>query len=238
VDVVTRWREARKRLETSDEWAEDSELANLPTLDILLAFEDYSRVREREYEEQMRRAAVEKTRKERKAREGFRVSLFRGAFVSSLLMKVQELMAELVDAGKIKARTKWKEVYPSFKEDERYLTILGSPGSNPLELFWDLVDTLDQKLDEKIAVVQEVLKAVKKAERDSTPEQGEEPTGAPEEGFAVKAETTQDEFCAVVAENANDAVKAMPKDDIVIIFKTVCLFPARQLVGVDVFSAA
>jgi pre-mRNA-processing factor 40 len=39
----------------------------------LLAFEDYNRVREREYEEQMRRQQVEKTRKERKTREAFRV---------------------------------------------------------------------------------------------------------------------------------------------------------------------
>lgn len=58
----------------SEEWQEDEELRKLPTLDILLAFEDYSRVREREFEEQMRRAQVEKTRKERKAREGFKVS--------------------------------------------------------------------------------------------------------------------------------------------------------------------
>lgn len=58
----------------SEEWATDEELRRLPTLDILLAFEDYSRVREREFEEQMRRAQVEKTRKERKAREGFKVS--------------------------------------------------------------------------------------------------------------------------------------------------------------------
>ncbi len=57
----------------SEEWQTDEELRKLPTLDILLAFEDYSRVREREFEEQMRRAQVEKTRKERKAREGFRV---------------------------------------------------------------------------------------------------------------------------------------------------------------------
>ena len=62
----------------SEEWQEDEELRKLPTLDILLAFEDYSRVREREFEEQMRRAQVEKTRKERKAREAFKVinSLF------------------------------------------------------------------------------------------------------------------------------------------------------------------
>jgi len=57
----------------SEAWKTDSEIQKLPTLDILLAFEDYSRVREREFEEQMRRAQVEKNRKERKAREGFKV---------------------------------------------------------------------------------------------------------------------------------------------------------------------
>jgi len=57
----------------SEQYQVDSELQKLPTLDILLAFEDYSRVREREYEEQTRRAQVEKTRKERKAREAFKV---------------------------------------------------------------------------------------------------------------------------------------------------------------------
>lgn len=59
----------------SEQWQSDAELRNLPTLDILLAFEDYSRVREREFDEQMRRTQVEKTRKERKAREGFKVTL-------------------------------------------------------------------------------------------------------------------------------------------------------------------
>jgi len=57
----------------SEQYKVDSELQKLPTLDILLAFEDYSRLREREYEEQTRRAQVEKTRKERKAREAFKV---------------------------------------------------------------------------------------------------------------------------------------------------------------------
>jgi pre-mRNA-processing factor 40 len=73
VDVLTRWRKAHELVLDSDQWQNDSELRNLPTLDILLAFEDYSRVREREFDEQMRRAQVEKTRKERKAREGFKV---------------------------------------------------------------------------------------------------------------------------------------------------------------------
>jgi len=57
----------------SDDWQTDSELRKLPTLDILLAFEDYSRVREREYDEQIRKEQVDKIRKERKAREAFKV---------------------------------------------------------------------------------------------------------------------------------------------------------------------
>ncbi|KAG2011639.1 pre-mRNA-processing protein prp40 [Coprinopsis cinerea AmutBmut pab1-1] len=203
VDVVTRWREARKRLENSEEWARDPELRNLPTLDILLAFEDYSRVTEREYEEQMRRAAVEKTRKERKAREAFK-----------------ELLQELVTQGKIKARSKWKEVYPNFREDERYLNMLGNPGSNPLELFWDLVDTLDQELDGKIVIVEEVLKKHKPGP-PGTPEQGEETSMVDKEGFTVKPETTKEEFLKVVNENANAAVRALPEDDLHLIFKTL-----------------
>jgi pre-mRNA-processing factor 40 len=73
VDVLTRWRKAHELVLESEQWQSDAELRNLPTLDILLAFEDYSRVREREFDEQMRRTQVEKTRKERKAREGFKV---------------------------------------------------------------------------------------------------------------------------------------------------------------------
>jgi len=57
----------------SEAWKADPEIQRLPTLDILLAFEDYSRVREREFEEQTRRAQVEKNRRERKTREGFKV---------------------------------------------------------------------------------------------------------------------------------------------------------------------
>jgi pre-mRNA-processing factor 40 len=73
--VTTRWRTAHSLVLESDEWQGDPELRKLPTLDVLLAFEDYSRVKEREFEEQMRRAQVEKTRRERKAREAFRVRL-------------------------------------------------------------------------------------------------------------------------------------------------------------------
>lgn len=48
-------------------------------------------------------------------------------------------------------------MYPFIAPDERYLGLLGIPGSNPLELFWDIVDKLDQKLDAKVALVEGAL---------------------------------------------------------------------------------
>lgn len=70
---MTRWRQAHGMLLDSHEWKNDSELQKLPDLDILLAFEDYSRVKEREFEEQLRKSQIEKARRERKAREAFKV---------------------------------------------------------------------------------------------------------------------------------------------------------------------
>ncbi|KAG6869219.1 hypothetical protein C0993_009082 [Termitomyces sp. T159_Od127] len=199
VDVLTRWRTAHDLVLDSEEWKEDSELRKLPTLDILLAFEDYSRVREREYEDQMRKAQVEKTRRERKARESFK-----------------ELLQNLIGSGKIKARSKWKEVYPIFADDERYLSMLGNPGSNPLELFWDAVDTLDQELDRKISVVEAafVRHGVQEAQK-----KGED--GDKDVGFVVGPETKEEEFRSVVEANADEAVLALTKEDLAEIFTTL-----------------
>ncbi|KAF8159573.1 hypothetical protein B0H34DRAFT_842867 [Crassisporium funariophilum] len=172
VNVVTRWRHAHELLTQSEEWHADPELRKLPTLDILLAFEDYSRVREREYEEQMRRAQVEKTRKERKAREAFKT-----------------LLREFVQSGVIKERTKWKEIYPRLRDDDRYHNMLGNPGSNPLELFWDVVDALDQQLDAKIVAMDVV----------QTP-------------FKITHETSWEEFAQVIQAEADTTVNALSVD--------------------------
>ncbi|KAF8916176.1 hypothetical protein CPB85DRAFT_1374657 [Mucidula mucida] len=185
VDAVTRWRTAYNLIIDSDEWKSDPEIQKLPPLDILLAFEDYSRVKEREFDDQMRKEQVENTRKQRKAREAFK-----------------ELLQELVDGGKLKARTKWKQVYPLFSKDERYLNMLGNPGSNQLELFWDLVDGFDQKLDAKIATLEDALKA-----RD--------------EAFEVKADTSEDTFIQVVSSLEHSSVKELSKDDLVDIYNTL-----------------
>jgi pre-mRNA-processing factor 40 len=76
VDAMTRWRQAQAMIHDSNEYKSDPELQKLPDLDVLLAFEDYSRVKEREFEDMMRKTHIEKTRKERKAREAFKASRF------------------------------------------------------------------------------------------------------------------------------------------------------------------
>ena len=159
-DVLTRWRQAHVMLVDSEEWAADDDLHNLPYLDILLAFEDYSRVRERVFEDQMRREQVEKRRRERKAGNGFKVGILSTLFLEFVYNMYPhiELLRELVESGTIKAWSKWKDVYPLFRDDERYLNLLGKPGSNPIELFWDAVEVLDQALDKKVDIVEDGIK--------------------------------------------------------------------------------
>ena len=225
VDVVTKWRTAHNLLLESDEWKSDIELRKLPTLDILLAFEDYSRVREREYEEQMRRSQVEKTRTERKAREAFKVRtlIFHSMMYVNLVL--QGLIVGLVQSGVIKERTKWKEVYHLFRDDHRYLDMLGNPGSNPLELFWDAVDALDQKLDAKIVVVEDVIKQFNAKHHPAEVKEGlsDNKMNIDETLFTIAPETTWDEFAYVIREDGA-GVKTLSQEDLQLVFKTVRIF--------------
>jgi hypothetical protein len=69
------------------------------------------------------------------------------------------LLGELVKAGHIRAKVRWKNIYKLLAEDERYLNLLGTPGSNPIELFWDVVDQFDQALEEKVAKINRALES-------------------------------------------------------------------------------
>lgn len=168
-------------------------------------------------------------------------------------LRFQELLAELVRDGHIKARTKWKDVYRLFKEDERYLDILGNPGSNPLELFWDVVDRLDRELDAQIAVVAQAVGRCVDKRHAGAPgaDEGEGESVDKEAKEFVTPETTEDEFRKIVAEatalaeaeagqaaqaepedegggGGVEALQALSKDDLHIIFVTVsCSFTLK-----------
>jgi len=120
-----------------------------------------------------------------------------------------------VDSDKIRARSKWKEVYPAFANDERYLNMLGNPGSNPLELFWDVVDHLDQELDAKIAIVDGAISRYNAqhiiVENDNT-------TG---QTFTVGPETTEEKYMKIIQGDDHDSVKALAQEDLHCVFTTV-----------------
>ena len=133
-------------------------------------------------------------------------------------------------------------MYPSFKDDKRYLAILGNPGSNPLELFWDVVDGLDQKLDEKIEIVEAAIKkhndklapadaenaAEKEKDVDMADDKAKAKDKAKEEAdpnapklFKVAPETTKKEFLSIVKRDEEVAKKLKP-EDLDEVFETVC----------------
>jgi len=45
-----------------------------------------------------------------------------------------------------------------FEDDERYINILGNPGSGPLELFWDVFDAMNQNFEGEIEVIKGAVK--------------------------------------------------------------------------------
>ena len=112
-------------------------------------------------------------------------------------------------------------MYPLFKDDERYTNILGSPGSGPLELFWDIVDAMDQKLEGKIEVVEG---AIKRYNERNQPSDGMDVDGGPV-AFKVGIETTEKEFLDVIKAGRDEQVRTLTNQELSNVFRAVSLFP-------------
>lgn len=124
---------------------------------------------------------------------------------------IQDLLNELKDAGHIRPRTKWKNIYPRVAKDPRYISILGNAGSNPLELFWDMVDAMDQEYEVRENVVKKVFEA---------------------SGFQVVDSTTYDEFCGALAASDAMEVAELKEDDIREVYDIVS-FPCYNKASTD-----
>lgn len=110
-------------------------------------------------------------------------------------------------------------MYPLLRDDSRYLDMLGNPGSNQLELFWDVVDGLDQKLDAKIAAVEEVIDAFNTKNR---PSHGDGDVDMePSSGFKVGTETTEEEYNSVLKQSPNDGLSAFSEEELHQVFVAV-----------------
>lgn len=72
---TVRWHEAQSTLLRTPEWHRDPELQKIEPIDVLAVFEEEVRKAESEANQARQRAAEEKRRRARKAREDFAVSL-------------------------------------------------------------------------------------------------------------------------------------------------------------------
>jgi pre-mRNA-processing factor 40 len=106
--------------------------------------------------------------------------------------------------------------------------MLGNPGSNPLELFWDVVDKLDQELDAKITIVEEAIL------KYNAQVQSDEGHALNTMAFAVGPETSEAEYMTVVKKNPTDSIKAMGDGNLRVVYFTVsCVW----FLGVVLISA-
>ncbi len=123
-----------------------------------------------------------------------------------------------MDSGQLQAKSKWKDVYLIFKNDERYLNLLGSPGSNPIELFWDVVDKMDQKFDVKVTVVEDAIKRYNDG-RSVEDEKGDDGTDT-KKAFVFSPDTSEEDFKKVAAEGGlnDEAYSCLTENDIASIF--------------------
>ncbi|PUU80052.1 hypothetical protein B9Z19DRAFT_1022086 [Tuber borchii] len=140
LEPYTRWSEAQAIIHQNERFQSEPKFQALSKLDVLNAFENHIKVLERAFNDKRQKMKNMKMRKERKNREAF-----------------SALLAQLRSKGEIRVGTKWKHIHPSIKDDERYLNMLGQPGSTPLDLFWDIMEEIERELRLKRNLVMDIL---------------------------------------------------------------------------------
>lgn len=129
LEVYTRWSEAQEIISGTQPVQTDEKYKSLTKFDILTVFQNHMKAVERTFNDTRQAQKAQKHRKERQNRD---------AFLS--------LLGELKGDGKIKAGTKWSQVFPLVEHDPRYIAMLGQNGSTPQELFWDMVEEEERGL--------------------------------------------------------------------------------------------
>jgi pre-mRNA-processing factor 40 len=129
LEPYTRWSEAQGTIQSNHRFQSDEKFKTLSKSDILTAFENHIKSLERTFNDVRQQQKNQKSRRERQNRDRFIT-----------------LLHDLKASGKIKAGTKWSQVYPVIQSDSRYASMLGQLGSTPIELFWDMVEEEERAL--------------------------------------------------------------------------------------------
>ncbi len=129
LEPYTRWSEAQGIIQSNPRFQGDQKFKSLTKSDMLTAFENHIKSLEKTFNDARQQEKNSKSRRERQNRDRF-----------------SALLHELKNSNKIKAGSKWSQVYPLITKDDRYQGMLGQSGSTPLDLFWDMVEEEERAL--------------------------------------------------------------------------------------------
>jgi len=159
----TTWEQAQQMLLDNPAFADDDELLAMDKEDALIVFEDHIRELEKEEEGERDKERKLVKRQQRKNRDAF-----------------VQILDELHEGGKLTSMSLWVELYPHISSDIRFSTMLGQPGSTPLDLFKFYVEDLKSRFHSEKKIIRDILKELK---------------------FEMGTKTTFDEFATVVCED-------------------------------------
>ncbi|RFU35943.1 hypothetical protein B7463_g299, partial [Scytalidium lignicola] len=179
LEPYTRWSEAQGAIQSNQRFQGDEKFKILSKSDILTAFENHIKSLEKTFNDARQLQKSRKTRRERQNRDRF-----------------LELLQELKSSNKVKAGTKWSQIYPLIVEDERYTAMLGQSGSTPLDLFWDMVEEEERALRSTRSEVLDVLA---------------------DKRFEVTLKTTSEEFLSLMQNDRRTA--NIDRDVLLLIFE-------------------
>ncbi|KAB5580662.1 hypothetical protein GE09DRAFT_1168059 [Coniochaeta sp. 2T2.1] len=129
LEPYTRWSEAQGIIQSTAPFQNEEKYQALSKYDILTVFQNHVKALERTFNDSRQQEKNKKHRKERQARDGFKA-----------------LLSELRKEGKIRAGTKWSQIYSLLENDDRYKAMIGQSGSTPMDLFWDVVEDDERAL--------------------------------------------------------------------------------------------
>lgn len=129
LEPYTRWSVAQGKIEENPRYQGDQKFQYLTKSDLLTAFENHIKNLEKTFNDARQQQKNQKSRRERQNRDRF-----------------LDLLKELKNANKIRAGTTWTKIHPLIETDERYVAMLGQPGSTPMELFWDVSEECERDL--------------------------------------------------------------------------------------------
>lgn len=125
ITYQTTWKEAQELIEASPRIQRDKKLLKMDKEDMLIVFSELILELEEQEEAFKLQFAEKVVRRQRKNRERF-----------------ENLMKVLHENGYIDASTLWKEIVPFFSARVEFISMIGQPGSTPLDLFKFYVQSL------------------------------------------------------------------------------------------------